>query len=100
MVWFVGFYGIATFVGYLTPNPFHFNFKQFKQLYLTIQFSISTVPMSKIVQSKTIQFSISPQFKCKYSLIVKKRKIYIVIHRQICFVLSDLISVARHTSFP
>ena len=26
--------------------------------------------------------------------------IYIVIHRQICFVLSELISVARHTSFP
>ena len=21
-VWFVGFYGISTFVGYLTPNPF------------------------------------------------------------------------------
>ena len=20
--WFVGFYGISTFVGYLTPNPF------------------------------------------------------------------------------
>ena len=27
--------------------------------------------MSKIVQSKTIQFSKSTQFKCKYSLIVK-----------------------------
>ena len=26
--------------------------------------------------------------------------IYIVIHRQICSVLSELISVARHTSFP
>ena len=26
--------------------------------------------------------------------------IYIVIHRQICFVLSELISVARHTRFP
>ena len=22
LVWFVGFYGIAAFVGYLTPNPF------------------------------------------------------------------------------
>ena len=22
LVWFVGFYGISTFVGYLTPNPF------------------------------------------------------------------------------
>ena len=28
--------------------------------------------MSKIVQFKTIAFSISTQFKCKYSLIVKK----------------------------
>ena len=22
LVWFVGFYGISNFVGYLTPNPF------------------------------------------------------------------------------
>ena len=22
LVWFVGFYGMSTFVGYLTPNPF------------------------------------------------------------------------------
>ena len=22
LVWFVGFYGISTFVGYLMPNPF------------------------------------------------------------------------------
>ena len=47
----------------------HFYFKLFKQLYITIQFSAST--MSKIVQFKTIQFSKSMQFKCKYSLIVK-----------------------------
>ena len=46
--------------------------KLFKQLYITIQFSVSTVSMSKIVQFKTIQFSKSTQFKCKYSLIVKK----------------------------
>ena len=25
LVWFVGFYGISTFVGYLTPNPFLWN---------------------------------------------------------------------------
>ena len=43
----------------------HFYFKLFKQLYITIQFSVSTV------QFQTIQFSISMQFKCKYSLIVK-----------------------------
>ena len=40
--WLVGFYGISTFVGYFTLNPF-----------------------------QTIQFSISTQFKFKYSLIVK-----------------------------
>ena len=50
----------------------HFYFQLFKQLYITIQFSVSTVSMSKIVQFKTIQFSKSTQFKCKYSLIVKK----------------------------
>ena len=31
--WLLGFYGISTFVGYLTPNPFYANcqfyFKQF-----------------------------------------------------------------------
>ena len=42
------------------------------QLYITIQFSVSTVSVSKIVQFKTIHFSKSTQFKCKYSLIVKK----------------------------
>ena len=94
LVWFVGFYGISTFVGCLTPNPFlckesvlfktiqfsistqfnfqkHFYFKLFKQLYITIQFSVSTVSVSKIVQFQTIQFSKSTQFKCKYILIVK-----------------------------
>ena len=49
----------------------HFYFKLFKQLYITIQFSVRTVSMSKTVQFQTIQFSISTQFKCKYSLIVK-----------------------------
>ena len=86
--WFVGFYGISTFVGDLTPNPFlcrlsvlfkkiqfssstqfnfqnHFHFKPFKQLYITIQFSLSTVSMSKTVQLQTTQPSTSMQFKCK-----------------------------------
>ena len=49
----------------------HFYFKLFKQLYITIQFSLSPVAMSKTVQFQIIQFSISMQFKCKYSLIVK-----------------------------
>ena len=95
--WLVGFYGISTFVGYLTPNPLlckksvlfktnqfsmnapfncqkHFYFKLFslfKQLNITIQFSVSTVLMSKTVQFQIIQFSISTQLKSKYSLIVK-----------------------------
>ena len=43
LVWFVGFYGISTFVGYLTPNPF----------------------LCKSVLFKTIQFSISTQFNCQ-----------------------------------
>ena len=96
MDWFVlvSFYGISTFVGYLIPNPFlcklsvlfltiqismssqfncqkHFYFKLFKQLYITIQFSVTTVSVSNIVHFKTIQFSKSTQFKCKYNLIVK-----------------------------
>ena len=25
LVWFAGFYGISTFLGYLTPNPFLYN---------------------------------------------------------------------------
>ena len=46
-------------------------FKLFKQLYIGIQFSVSTVSMSKTVQFQIIQFSISSQFECKYSLILK-----------------------------
>ena len=49
----------------------HFYFKLFKQLYITIQFIVNTVSMSKTVQFQTFQFSISTQFKCKYGLIVK-----------------------------
>ena len=53
----------------------HFYFKLYKQLYITIQFSVSTVSMSKTVQFQTNQFSISTQFKCKYSTIVKNKSI-------------------------
>ena len=35
----------------------HFYFKLFKQLYITIQFSVSTVSTSKTVQFQAIQFS-------------------------------------------
>ena len=54
----------------------HFYFKLFKQLYITIQFNVSTASMSKIVQFKKIQFSKSTQFKCKNSLIVKKNLLF------------------------
>ena len=37
--WLVGFYGISTFVGYLTPNP---SFCKCSILFQTIQFTIST----------------------------------------------------------
>ena len=47
-------------------------FSLFKQLYITIQVSISAVSVPKTVQFQTIQFSISTQFKCKYGLIAKK----------------------------
>ena len=36
LVWFVGFYGISTFVGYLTPNPFYVNY-----LFYLKQFSLA-----------------------------------------------------------
>ena len=49
----------------------HFYFKLFKQLYITIKFSLSAVSMSKTVLFQTVKFSISMQFKCKYTLIVK-----------------------------
>ena len=48
----------------------YFYFILFKQLYKTIQFSVSTVSISKTVQFQIIQFSISTQIKCKYGLIV------------------------------
>ena len=37
--WLVGFYGISTFVGYLTPNPL---LSKLSILFQTIQFSMST----------------------------------------------------------
>ena len=72
LVWYLGFYSISKFVGYLTPNPFlcklsvlfktiqfsigtqfncqkHFYFKLSKQLYVTIQLSVNTVLMSESI---------------------------------------------------
>ena len=39
-------------------------------------------------------------FACSYKKIKLKNRLYIVIRRQIFLVLSELIRVARHTSFP
>ena len=66
--WLVGFYGISTLVGYLMLNPFWYK----SILFQTIQFSISTVSVSKTVLFQTIQFSISIQFKCKYTVLLSK----------------------------
>ena len=77
--WLFGFYGISAFLSYLTPNPFlcksvlfktiqfsmsiqsnsqkDFYFKLFNQLYVTIQFSVNTVSMSKTFQFQIIQFN-------------------------------------------
>ena len=56
----------------LIVKTFLFQTIQFIQaVILTIQFSVCTISMSKTVQFQKIQFSISMQFKCKYSLIVK-----------------------------
>ena len=48
----------------------NFYFKLFKQLYIIIQFSVSTVSMLKTVQFQIIQFSISTQFWCQMSSIL------------------------------
>ena len=51
----------------------HFYFKLFKQLYVTIYFSESTVFSVKNSLFQTIQFSISTQFKCKVQFNCKKK---------------------------
>ena len=69
--WLFGFYGISTFVGYLTPNPFlykdQFYFKQFslawinssiveKILFQAIQFSIRTSFVYTQLNVKTVLY--------------------------------------------
>ena len=38
VIWFVGFYGISTFIGYLMPNPFLY---KSSVIFQTIQFNMS-----------------------------------------------------------
>ena len=75
----------------------HFYFELFKQLYITIQFSGSTVSMSKTVQFQTIQFSISTQFECKYSLLLKTFLFQAIQFRQA--ILIQLIQFSISTDF-
>ena len=99
--WFVGFYGISTFVGYLFKIHFyvnnlfflkqfistqfngqkHFYFKLFKQLYVTIWLSVNTVLMSKTVLFQIIQLSISTQFKCHHHHVVPPAQISLTLSR-------------------
>ena len=55
--------------------------------------------MSKIVQFKTIQFSISTQFKCKYSLIVKKNPFLFLAIQFSQAILLQLIQFSKSTDF-
>ena len=72
LVWFVGFNGISTFIGYLTPNPF---LCKKSVLFKTIQFSISTqFNCQKHFYFQTIQALIcNNSIKCKYSFNVEKQ---------------------------
>ena len=80
----------------------HFYFKLFnllKQFYKTIQFSISTVSMSKTVQFQAIHFSMNTQLRCKYSFII----IIIIIimsHRQRGYPWPSLAISPYHSSPP
>ena len=61
LVWFVGFYGISTFVGYLTPNPV---------LFQTTQLSMSTQLVKNI--------SISNNSVCDYVQYNEKEYLFLI----------------------
>ena len=44
--WLVGFYGISTFVGYLTLNPFLYKLFNSKQFSMSTQFNCQNIPIS------------------------------------------------------
>ena len=64
--WLFGFYGISTFVGYLTPNPFlckQFYFKQFNLAWLhNLIKKIFLFQPIQFIHAILIQFSISTEF--------------------------------------
>ena len=83
VVWLFGFYGISTFVGYLTPNPF---LCKLSILFQTIQFSMSiqfnykktflfqAIQFSQAVLIQLIQFDINTGFA--YTLLNVKTVLY------------------------
>ena len=68
--WFGGFYGISTFVGYLTPNPFLCESVLFKRIQLSISTVCQTFPFQTI-QAVICKNSVY----CKYSFNVKNSSI-------------------------
>ena len=71
LVWFVGFYGISTFVGYLTPNQFYVN-----NMFYVKQFTLAEVYslIVKNISISTIQAVIyNNSVKCKYSFNAEKQ---------------------------
>ena len=68
LVWLFGFYGISTFVGYLTPNPFLyklsvlFQTNQFSMSNMSKTFLFQAIQLIKTVLIQLIQFSISILF--------------------------------------
>ena len=56
-------------------------FSLFKQSYITIQFSVSKISVSKTVQFQTIQFSIGKLFKCHHHHIALVARISLTLSR-------------------
>ena len=88
LVWF---HEILTRISYLRPNPFLYIWTV---LFQTIQFSISTVSMSKTVLFQTIQFSIEKQLYFKHFSSVKVRSLNVktVLFQAIQFSIKTLFS--------
>ena len=71
LVGWLGFYGISTFVGYLTPNPFyannHFCFKQVSLAWvhsvIVKTFLFPAIQFIQTVLIQLIQFNISTDFE-------------------------------------
>ena len=60
---------------------------------------LKPLTVCKQMSSDSFKNNVTCEFACK-SYIYVNINIYIVIHRQICCVLSEFVSVTRHTNFP